>query len=163
MDAPVPQPAGSTVVPQDLRTWTHVVYALHAFSLLTGIVGAATVVGASPDAYFKRIVPSVLALRRIHRPTVARLLRRHFPAFLRQVYHLGVRIRGSRVLYWKALLRVLLKNPDALEAFGHDCFYYYHLNRHADSTEQLRHVSGRLRACLTWAIPSWLTGPRQTE
>jgi hypothetical protein len=51
MDAPVPQPAGSTVVPQDLRTWTHVVYALHAFSLLTGIVGAATVVGASPDAY----------------------------------------------------------------------------------------------------------------
>jgi radical SAM superfamily enzyme YgiQ (UPF0313 family) len=86
----------------------------------------------APDAYFKRIVPSVLALRRIHRPTVARLLRRHFPVFLRQVYHLGVRIRGSRVLYWKALLRVLLKNPDALEAFGHDCFYYYHLNRHAD-------------------------------
>jgi uncharacterized membrane protein len=29
-----------------LVTWVHVVYALHAFSLLTGIVGAATVVGA---------------------------------------------------------------------------------------------------------------------
>jgi uncharacterized membrane protein len=27
-------------------TWVHVVYALHAFSLLTGILGAATVVGA---------------------------------------------------------------------------------------------------------------------
>jgi uncharacterized membrane protein len=29
-----------------LITWTHVVYGLHAFSLVTGIVGAATVVGA---------------------------------------------------------------------------------------------------------------------
>ena len=29
-----------------LVTWTKVVYALHAFSLLTGIIGTATVVGA---------------------------------------------------------------------------------------------------------------------
>jgi uncharacterized membrane protein len=29
-----------------LTTWTHVIYGLHAFSLLTGILGAATVVGA---------------------------------------------------------------------------------------------------------------------
>jgi uncharacterized membrane protein len=29
-----------------LRTWTQAIYALHAFSLLTGILGAATVVGA---------------------------------------------------------------------------------------------------------------------
>lgn len=29
-----------------LVTWTKIVYALHAFSLLTGIVGTATVVGA---------------------------------------------------------------------------------------------------------------------
>jgi uncharacterized membrane protein len=29
-----------------LVTWTHVIYLLHAFSLLTGILGAATVVGA---------------------------------------------------------------------------------------------------------------------
>ena len=29
-----------------LTTWTHAIYALHAFSLLTGILGAATVVGA---------------------------------------------------------------------------------------------------------------------
>jgi hypothetical protein len=78
----------------------------------------------------------VLALRRIPRRTVARLLRRHFPVLLRQIYHLGVRIRGSRILYWKALLRVLFKNPDALEAFGHDCFYYYHLNRHADFVDR---------------------------
>ena len=29
-----------------LETWTQVIYALHAFSLLTGIIGAATVVGS---------------------------------------------------------------------------------------------------------------------
>ena len=33
-------------LPASLVTWTHVIYALHAFSLLTGILGAATVVGA---------------------------------------------------------------------------------------------------------------------
>jgi uncharacterized membrane protein len=34
------QPSSSLV------SWTHAIYALHAFSLLTGILGAATVVGA---------------------------------------------------------------------------------------------------------------------
>jgi len=86
----------------------------------------------APQEYFERIVRAVLALRRMHRPSVRCLLRWHFRVFLREVYHLGVRIRGSRILYWKALLRVLWKNPDALEAFGHDCFYYYHLTRHAE-------------------------------
>jgi uncharacterized membrane protein len=31
---------------RSLTTWTHIIYALHALSLLTGILGAATVVGA---------------------------------------------------------------------------------------------------------------------
>ena len=36
-----------TPTPLDsLVRWTHLVYALHAFSLLTGILGAATVIGA---------------------------------------------------------------------------------------------------------------------
>jgi uncharacterized membrane protein len=33
-------------VAHPLRSWTHVIYALHALSLLTGIFGAATIVGA---------------------------------------------------------------------------------------------------------------------
>jgi len=90
----------------------------------------------APENYFERIVPSLLALRRIHRPTVARLLRTYFVVFVRQLYELGVKVRGSRILYWKALLRVLWANPDALEAFGHDCFYYYHLNPHADFVDR---------------------------
>ena len=42
---PLPPPAP---VPQaePLLTWTHAIYALHALSLLTGIIGAASVVGA---------------------------------------------------------------------------------------------------------------------
>jgi uncharacterized membrane protein len=40
-----------------LETWTKVIYALHAFSLLTGILGAATVVGAFLTGW-----PSIIAV-----------------------------------------------------------------------------------------------------
>ena len=39
------QPDRSSV-PDSLVTWANVIYLLHAFSLLTGILGAATVIGA---------------------------------------------------------------------------------------------------------------------
>jgi uncharacterized membrane protein len=39
-------PAGGVEPDTSLVTVTHVIYALHAFSLITGIIGAATVVGA---------------------------------------------------------------------------------------------------------------------
>jgi radical SAM superfamily enzyme YgiQ (UPF0313 family) len=90
----------------------------------------------APAPYFERIVPAVLALRGISRVALSRLLRKHFPTFLRLVYHLGVRGQGYRRTFWKALLRVLWRNPTALEAFGHDCFYFYHLHRHADFVDR---------------------------
>jgi uncharacterized membrane protein len=40
-----------------LVSWTHAIYALHAFSLLTGILGAATVVGAFLTGW-----PSIIAV-----------------------------------------------------------------------------------------------------
>jgi uncharacterized membrane protein len=40
-----------------LKTWTQVIYALHAFSLLTGILGTATVVGAFLTGW-----PSIIAV-----------------------------------------------------------------------------------------------------
>ena len=43
--------------PSQLVTWTHVIYGLHAFSLLTGILGAATVVGAFLTGW-----PSIIAV-----------------------------------------------------------------------------------------------------
>src|SRR5688500_20079630 len=42
---------------QSLVTWTQIIYALHAFSLLTGIIGAATVVGAFLTGW-----PSIIAI-----------------------------------------------------------------------------------------------------
>ena len=42
---------------EPLSTWTQVIYALHAFSLLTGILGAATVVGAFLTGW-----PSIIAV-----------------------------------------------------------------------------------------------------
>jgi uncharacterized membrane protein len=53
--SPIADPATSQ---QDsLLTWTQVIYGLHAFSLLTGIVGAATVAGAFLTGW-----PSIIAV-----------------------------------------------------------------------------------------------------
>src|SRR5687767_15225282 len=41
----MPEPIARTTS-ESLVTWTHVIYLLHAFSLLTGVLGAATVIGA---------------------------------------------------------------------------------------------------------------------
>ena len=43
--------------PRSLATFTHVIYALHAFSLVTGIIGTATVVGAFLTGW-----PSIIAV-----------------------------------------------------------------------------------------------------
>jgi uncharacterized membrane protein len=43
--------------PRSLVTWTQVIYALHGFSLLTGVLGAATVVGAFLTGW-----PSIIAV-----------------------------------------------------------------------------------------------------
>ena len=60
MDAPVPpQPAAapSTAAESSLIGWTQFIYGLHAFSLLTGILGAATVFGAFLTGW-----PSIIAV-----------------------------------------------------------------------------------------------------
>jgi uncharacterized membrane protein len=49
--------AGMERPSDSLVSWTHAVYALHAFSLLTGILGAATVVGAFLTGW-----PSIIAV-----------------------------------------------------------------------------------------------------
>jgi hypothetical protein len=44
---------------------------------------------------------------------------------------LGLKGAGYRGLFWKCFLRILVKNPNALEAFAHDCYYLFHLSHHA--------------------------------
>ena len=51
VSAPVVAPSSSLI------SWTQVIYGLHAFSLLTGILGAATVVGAFLTGW-----PSIIAV-----------------------------------------------------------------------------------------------------
>jgi len=61
MDAPIPPPppaaAPSTAAESSLIGWTQFIYGLHAFSLLTGILGAATVFGAFLTGW-----PSIIAV-----------------------------------------------------------------------------------------------------
>ena len=52
---PTASPSASRL--DSLIGWTHVIYALHAFSLLTGILGAATIVGS-----FLMGWPSIIAV-----------------------------------------------------------------------------------------------------
>jgi uncharacterized membrane protein len=59
MDAPARPAATTAIVPDSssLVGWTTVIYALHAFSLITGILGTATVVGAFLTGW-----PSIIAV-----------------------------------------------------------------------------------------------------
>jgi len=60
MDVPARQTPAAEIeglAPSSLVTWTQIIYALHAFSLLTGILGAATVVGAFLTGW-----PSIIAV-----------------------------------------------------------------------------------------------------
>lgn len=60
MTYPPPPPlptAAPASTSSELVTWAHVVYGLHAFSLLTGILGTATVVGAFLTGW-----PSIIAV-----------------------------------------------------------------------------------------------------
>jgi uncharacterized membrane protein len=60
MDEAAAQPPTAdptTLRPDPLLGWTHAIYGLHAFSLLTGILGAATVVGAFLTGW-----PSIIAV-----------------------------------------------------------------------------------------------------
>ena len=53
---PVPERGGATSM-DSLVTLTHVVYALHAFAVVTGVAGSATILGS-----FVASVPSIIAV-----------------------------------------------------------------------------------------------------
>ena len=53
MTSPVAQPVSTSA----LERWTAIIYALHAFSIVTGIVGTATVIGAFLTGW-----PSIIAV-----------------------------------------------------------------------------------------------------
>jgi radical SAM superfamily enzyme YgiQ (UPF0313 family) len=101
-----------------------------------------------PEAYFKRILPALLTLRYRSWHRGLFVVWRDFPVFLRQVYYLGIRSKSVRPHFWRTLLRVLSRNPFALEAFSHDCFFFYYLQYHVD------HVQRELLNYLSAPLPN---------
>jgi radical SAM superfamily enzyme YgiQ (UPF0313 family) len=90
-----------------------------------------------PQAYFERILPAILSLRNTApRRVIYHQWRRYFPVLCRLFYHLGLKAKGARRYFWKTFFQVLWKNPAALEAWGYDCFYFHHLNQHADYVQR---------------------------
>lgn len=90
-----------------------------------------------PKAYFERILPALLSLR--SKATLRALWPHYwklFPVLLREFYQLGVKAGAMRFYFWKTFLKLLWKNPKALEAFAFDCAVFYHLNLHADYVER---------------------------
>ncbi len=96
-----------------------------------------------PKAFFGRILPALLALDNVPVRAISTLLRNHSPVFLRLCYRLGVRARATRSYFWKTLFHVLWRNPAAVEAFAHDCYFFFHLSAHADivRSELTRYLS----------------------
>ena len=98
-----------------------------------------------PKAYFERILPALLTIRsRAPLRAHYQVWRIHLPAFVRIMYHLGVKSKATRFSFWKVFLRIARKNPAAIEAFGWDCLYFHHLSQHSDYIE--REISRYLAA-----------------
>ena len=94
-----PTPITGTVEPRpSLATLTHVIYGLHAFSLVTGIVGAATIVGAFLTGW-----PSIIAV-------VLNYVKRGEARGTWLESHFRWQIRT----FWYGLLWVALPAPDDL-------------------------------------------------
>ncbi len=57
MTEPMSHSPNAVVPPQSLVTWTQIIYLMHAFSIVSGIIGTATVVGAFLTGW-----PSIIAV-----------------------------------------------------------------------------------------------------
>lgn len=90
-----------------------------------------------PKAYLERILPALLTTRsRAPLRAIYQTWRINLPVLVRIMYQFGVKSRATRFSFWKVFLRVALKNPAAVEAFGYDCLYLHHLSQHADYVER---------------------------
>ena len=92
-----------------------------------------------PEAFFARITPALLALRKTTSPPIKSM---YLGAFARLILRMGVRDRETQRPFWRTLVRVARTNPRALGSFYYDCFHYFHLNAHKH--EMRRNLLGYL-------------------
>ena len=85
-----------------------------------------------PEAFFRRIVPALLSIRKQVSPP---LRREYVVNFGRLVWHFGVLDASTRRPFWRALRTILRRNPRALGAFYYDCFHFDHLKEHRRAVE----------------------------
>jgi radical SAM superfamily enzyme YgiQ (UPF0313 family) len=86
----------------------------------------------APKAYFTRALPALLGLgAKVPLGALRRNGWMFLKLLLKEIYHLGVKSESMRFHFWKTFLRLLWKNPAALEAFVFDVSIFHHLNRHA--------------------------------
>jgi radical SAM superfamily enzyme YgiQ (UPF0313 family) len=81
-----------------------------------------------PDTAFARSLRGLLATRRPRHRRPWSFHRTYVPAFVRLVYHLGIKTRGFRRPFWRTLLTVAVKNPNAIDGFFFDALFLYHLH-----------------------------------
>ncbi len=102
-----------------------------------------------PENFFGRILPALLRLKKP--PIPGKLdwgvVFKDINSFIHHVYYFGIKEKDSRRYYWKAFFTLLFKNPRALLPFGIDCFFFYHLKRHA------RTIRDNLSRYLTDPLP----------
>jgi radical SAM superfamily enzyme YgiQ (UPF0313 family) len=85
-----------------------------------------------PDKAFARSARGLLAMRRPRRSRPWAFYRTYLPAFFRLLYHLGIKSRGFRRPFWRSLITVAVKNPNAIDAFFFDALFLYHLHPFAE-------------------------------
>jgi uncharacterized membrane protein len=90
------------IQPQGLLTLTHIIYALHAFAIITGVIGSASIIGS-----FLASLPSILAV-------ILNYARRSEARGTWLESHFNWQIRT----FWFALLWVLIAVLLALSVFG---------------------------------------------
>ena len=114
-----------------------------------------------PDRAFARSVRGILATRRRHVPRPWAYYRTYVPAFVRLLYYVGVKTRGMRWPFWRALGTVLAKNPNGLDALVFDALFLFHLNGFAEHIE--RELSRYLAAPAPGDVLDRLVEPVATE
>jgi Domain of unknown function (DUF4070) len=78
-------------------------------------------------------LPALLDLRT--RPPLTAMWRhgaKLLPVLMKEIYHFGISDDTLSFCFWKTFIKILRKNPLALESFVFDTAFFHHLHQHAD-------------------------------
>lgn len=82
-----------------------------------------------PEAFFRRITPAHLALRRRNKMP---LRLDYLWMLLRYCWNFGMRIPATRRPFWRSFMRVVRQNPRAIGPYCYDLLHYLHFYEHKE-------------------------------